>query len=89
MTLRYPKVNTNNPVVTVYVVSLKTPKFLFPHAIQFTSQVDKSWYVRWTSWLTEKQIGVLLLNRPQNVSIISICSAVHYNCQDIFRDESD
>ncbi|CAH2057502.1 unnamed protein product, partial [Iphiclides podalirius] len=88
-TLRYPKVNTNNPVVTVYVVSLKTPKFLFPHAIQFTSQVDKSWYVRWTSWLTEKQIGVLLLNRPQNVSIISICNAVHYNCQDIFRDETD
>ncbi|XP_063833835.1 venom dipeptidyl peptidase 4-like [Ostrinia nubilalis] len=41
-TLRYPKVNTNNPVVTVYVVSLKTPKFLFPHAIQFTSQVDKN-----------------------------------------------
>ncbi|XP_045540478.1 inactive dipeptidyl peptidase 10 isoform X1 [Papilio machaon] len=88
-TLRYPKVNTNNPVVTVYVVSLKTPKFLFPHAIQFTSQIDKSWYVRWTSWLSEKQVGVLLLNRPQNVSIISICSAVHYNCQDIFRDESD
>ncbi|XP_045505119.1 inactive dipeptidyl peptidase 10 [Colias croceus] len=88
-TLRYPQVNTNNPVATVYVVSLKTPKFLFPHAIQFSSQIDKGWYVRWSSWISEKQIGVLLLNRPQNVSIISICSAVHYNCQDIYRDETD
>ncbi|XP_072948224.1 inactive dipeptidyl peptidase 10 [Epargyreus clarus] len=88
-TLRYPKVNTNNPVVTVYVVSLKTPKFLFSHAIQFTSQIDKGWYVRWTTWISERQIAVLLLNRPQNVSIISICNAASYNCQDIYRDESD
>ncbi|KAI5641199.1 prolyl oligopeptidase family domain-containing protein [Phthorimaea operculella] len=133
-TLRYPKANTNNPVVTVYVVSLKTPKFLFPHAIQFSSQVDKGkpckelasirvarvaamhlashlvlktpkflfphaiqfssqvdkeWYVRWTSWISERQIAVLLLNRPQNVSIISVCNATSYTCQDIYRDESD
>ncbi|KAF9409670.1 hypothetical protein HW555_011024, partial [Spodoptera exigua] len=87
--LRYPKVNTNNPVVTVNVVSVKTPKYLFSHAIQFTSQVDDSWYVRWTGWTSEKQLAVLLLNRPQNVSLISVCSAVHYNCQDIYRDESD
>ncbi|CAH0718024.1 unnamed protein product, partial [Brenthis ino] len=88
-TLRYPKVNTNNPVVTVYVVSIKTPKFLFPHAIQFNTPVDSTWYVRWSSWISERQIAVLLLNRPQNVSIISICNAVQYNCQDIYRDESD
>ncbi|CAH2097979.1 unnamed protein product [Euphydryas editha] len=88
-TLRYPKMNTNNPVVTIYVVSIKTPKFLFPHAIQFNSPVDSSWYVRWSSWISERQIAVLLLNRPQNVSIISICNAVQYNCQDIYRDESD
>ncbi|XP_052741619.1 inactive dipeptidyl peptidase 10 isoform X2 [Bicyclus anynana] len=88
-TLRYPKVNTNNPVVTLYVVSIKTPKFLFPHAIQFNSPIDSSWYVRWSTWISERQIGVLLLNRPQNVSIISICNAVQYNCQDIYRDESD
>ncbi|KAJ0171585.1 hypothetical protein K1T71_013135 [Dendrolimus kikuchii] len=87
--LRYPKVNTNNPVVTVYVVSLKTPKFLFPHGIQFSSQVDKTWYVRWTGWMSERQVAVLLLNRPQNVSIITICNAATYNCQDIYRDESD
>lgn len=36
------QLNTNNPVVTVNVVSLKTPKYLFPHPLQFTSQVDKS-----------------------------------------------
>ncbi|PZC79336.1 dipeptidyl aminopeptidase-like protein 6 isoform X1 [Helicoverpa armigera] len=88
-TLRYPKVNTNNPVVTVNVVSVKTPKYLFSHAIQFSSQVDDSWYVRWTGWTSEKQLAVLLLNRPQNVSLVSVCSAVHYNCQDIYRDESD
>ncbi|CAB3244826.1 unnamed protein product [Arctia plantaginis] len=41
-TLRYPKVNTNNPVLTVNVVSVKTPKYLFSHAIQFSSQVDDS-----------------------------------------------
>ncbi|XP_047520693.1 inactive dipeptidyl peptidase 10 isoform X2 [Pieris napi] len=88
-TLRYPQVTTNNPVATIYVVSLKTPKFLFPHAIQFSPQVDKNWYIRWSSWVSERQIGVVLLNRPQNVSIITICSAVHYNCQDIYRDETD
>ncbi|XP_045455838.1 inactive dipeptidyl peptidase 10 [Melitaea cinxia] len=88
-TLRYPKMNTNNPVATIYVVSIKTPKFLFPHAIQFNPPVDDSWYVRWSSWISERQIAVLLLNRPQNVSIISICNAVQYNCQDIYRDETD
>ncbi|XP_060807128.1 inactive dipeptidyl peptidase 10 [Amyelois transitella] len=88
-TLRYPKVNTNNPVVTVNVVSLKTPKYLFPHPIQFSSQVDKTWYVRWTTWISEKQIAVLLLNRPQNYSIVSICSTQSFNCQDIYRDETD
>ncbi|XP_053617920.1 inactive dipeptidyl peptidase 10 isoform X2 [Plodia interpunctella] len=88
-TLRYPKMNTNNPVVTVNVVSLKTPKYLFPHPIQFSSQVDKTWYVRWTSWISERQIAVLLLNRPQNYSIVSICSAQTFNCQDIFRDTTD
>ncbi|XP_041972350.1 inactive dipeptidyl peptidase 10 isoform X2 [Aricia agestis] len=88
-TLRYPKVNTNNPVATVYVVSLKTPKFLFPQVIQFSPPFDTSWYVRWTHWISERQIAVLLLNRPQNVSIISICNATSYNCQDIYRDESE
>ncbi|XP_063629085.1 inactive dipeptidyl peptidase 10 isoform X1 [Cydia splendana] len=88
-TLRYPKVNTNNPVATVFVVSLKTPKFLFPHAIQFTPQIDKDWYVRWTAWSSERQLAVLLLNRAQNVSVISVCSATNYNCQDIIRDEAD
>nr|XP_032523806.1 inactive dipeptidyl peptidase 10 isoform X1 [Danaus plexippus plexippus] len=88
-TLRYPKMNTNNPAVTVYVVSLKTPKFLFPHAIQFNSPFDSGWYVRWTSWVSERQIAALLLNRPQNLSIIATCNAVSYNCQDIYRDESD
>ncbi|KAM3958199.1 LOW QUALITY PROTEIN: inactive dipeptidyl peptidase 10 [Aphomia sociella] len=88
-TLRYPKVYTNNPVATVYVVSLKTLKYLFPHPIQFTPPVDKSWYVRWTGWISERQIAVLLLNRPQNFSIVSICNAAQYNCQDIFRDETD
>ncbi|CAG9570549.1 unnamed protein product [Danaus chrysippus] len=88
-TLRYPKMNTNNPAVTVYVVSLKTPKFLFPHAIQFNSPFDSGWYIRWTSWVSERQVAALLLNRPQNLSIITTCNAVTYNCQDIYRDESD
>lgn len=33
--------------------------------------------------MSEKQIAVLLLNRPQNLSIISVCNAQHYNCQDV------
>ncbi|KAG7301116.1 hypothetical protein JYU34_015522, partial [Plutella xylostella] len=88
-TLRYPKMNTKNPVATVFVVSVKTPKYLFPHALQLNAPVDKEWYVRWSGWTSERQVALLLLNRAQNVSIITSCNAMTYNCQDIIRDEAD
>ncbi|XP_077283186.1 inactive dipeptidyl peptidase 10 [Arctopsyche grandis] len=83
--VRYPKANTNNPEVTIYTVNLRTPKFLFPHAVQPSSNVEPGSYVTYATWITDKQIALLFLNRVQNVSIISMCKANQFNCQDSIK----
>lgn len=40
-------------------------------------------YITYATWVTDKQIALLHLNRAQNVSIISVCRANQFNCQDV------
>ncbi|CAH1163711.1 unnamed protein product [Phaedon cochleariae] len=81
---RYPRVSTPNPVVTVWIVNLTMPKYLFPLELKPTNSVQPDSYVTSASFHGENNVGVVWLNRAQDTYVITSCmSKSNYNCSDL------
>ncbi|XP_069989241.1 inactive dipeptidyl peptidase 10 isoform X5 [Penaeus vannamei] len=91
--VRYPKVDTKNPVATLWAVDLResTPK---PRDLKPPTRVrDQSvgvWDHYFTSvgWVDEGTIAVTWRNRAQNVSVVTICKEPMWFCDELFVEES-
>ncbi|XP_018579653.1 inactive dipeptidyl peptidase 10 [Anoplophora glabripennis] len=80
---RYPRVETANPEVTVWIVNLTMPKFLFPFELRPTNSVEADSYVTSASFHGDNNVAIVWLNRLQNVYVIVTCrSQNNYNCTD-------
>lgn len=79
--LKYPKVETRNPDVSVWMVNLTTPKFLFPVQLRPTNSVEPGSYLTSAKFYNDHQVSVVWLNRRQNISVVLNCrSQNNYNC---------
>ncbi|XP_049834245.1 inactive dipeptidyl peptidase 10-like isoform X2 [Schistocerca gregaria] len=92
-TLRYPKVGTPNPVVTLWVADVSNPKQVIVTDLKPPLEVKSSqaqWDQYFTSvrWLSNDEVSVVWLNRRQNVSVISICRAKVWNCEQTHLEQS-
>lgn len=87
--VRYPKVDTSNPDVTVWVVNLKRPKYLFPIEVRPTNSVEPNSYVTSVNWYSDHQAAVVWLNRRQNVSIIATCKPSGFNCTNLHVEKEE
>ncbi|ERL92494.1 hypothetical protein D910_09807 [Dendroctonus ponderosae] len=82
--LRYPKPGTRNPVVTLTIADLadisniKTRKVLPPAVIS-----NSDYYFTAVSWISLTEISVVWLNRPQNLSVVTICSSPKWDCKEL------
>uniref|UniRef100_A0AAR5PBW8 Venom dipeptidyl peptidase 4 n=2 Tax=Dendroctonus ponderosae TaxID=77166 RepID=A0AAR5PBW8_DENPD len=88
--LRYPKPGTRNPVVTLTIADLadisniKTRKVLPPAVIS-----NSDYYFTAVSWISLTEISVVWLNRPQNLSVVTICSSPKWDCKETQRISSE
>nr|XP_022912689.1 inactive dipeptidyl peptidase 10-like [Onthophagus taurus] len=81
--IKYPKVESNNPEVTVWIVNLSAPKYLFPVQLKPTSSVENGSYLTSASFYGDHDVALVWLNRRQNVSVILSCRAQNnFNCTD-------
>ncbi|XP_049817276.1 inactive dipeptidyl peptidase 10 [Aethina tumida] len=80
---RYPKVESPNPDVSVWIVNLTMPKYLFPFELKPTNSVEPGSYVTSASFNGENNVAVIWLNRLQNTYVIVTCRSQNaYNCTD-------
>ncbi|KAK6630046.1 hypothetical protein RUM44_005444 [Polyplax serrata] len=76
--LRYPKPGTNNPTVSLFVSDLadldniNTREIIPPQALL-------------PSWISLTEICVVWMNRPQNLSMVTVCKSPLWHCQETQR----
>lgn len=88
-TVRYPKPDTPNPEVTINVLNLKRPKYLFPSPVRPTNSVDTDSYVTHVAWYSNHQVAVVWLNRRQNVSVIATCKSPNFTCTNLHIEKAE
>lgn len=81
--IRYPKTSTINPNVTVYVVNLSVPKYVFPQQIKLPIKVENGSYVGGMVWLTPVDLSVTFTNREQTSALTVLCPAPNFNCREV------
>ncbi|CAN9498251.1 unnamed protein product [Ophioblennius macclurei] len=84
----YPMAGQANPVVRLSVVSL----FGATHAKELQppdSLALRDVYVSMVTWISGTRLAVRWLNRPQNVSVLTVCDAVTGGCQQRHEESSE
>ncbi|XP_059618218.1 inactive dipeptidyl peptidase 10 isoform X3 [Phlebotomus argentipes] len=87
--IRYPKANTDNPVVTVYVVNLSVLKFIFPQPVRLPSNVAANTsYVGGMKWASATDLSITFTNRQQTYAMTVLCRAPNFVCREIYTEFS-
>ncbi|XP_022232305.2 uncharacterized protein LOC111080796 isoform X2 [Drosophila obscura] len=88
--LRYPKPGTQNPTVTLRVVDLKDPKKVHITNLRPPQIIaNEDHYFSSASWVSGTEIAVVWLNRPQNISVVSVCKSPSFECIETHRVSGD
>uniref|UniRef100_A0ACB8ELE8 Uncharacterized protein n=1 Tax=Sphaerodactylus townsendi TaxID=933632 RepID=A0ACB8ELE8_9SAUR len=84
----YPKAGQPIPSVQLFVVNLSGPlgvrELLPPKSFQ-----DREYYITMVKWVTQSQLAVRWLNRPQNVSVLTLCETTTGACTEKYKVTSD
>uniref|UniRef100_A0A182VVH4 Peptidase S9 prolyl oligopeptidase catalytic domain-containing protein n=1 Tax=Anopheles minimus TaxID=112268 RepID=A0A182VVH4_9DIPT len=87
--LRYPKVHSANPNVTVYVVHLGVLKYIFPKPVNIPAYIRATdSYVGGLSWLSSTELSVTYASRNQSVAHVLLCRAPAFTCVEIFQEKA-
>ncbi|XP_011863227.1 PREDICTED: septin-interacting protein 1-like isoform X2 [Vollenhovia emeryi] len=84
--LRYPKPETPNPSVRLYVADLVDPKNIRTKIVKpppIIEHTDR--YFSTASWTSLTEVCITWLTRAQNFSVITICKSPMWHCQEIQR----
>lgn len=88
--LRYPKPGTQNPIVKLRVADLADPKNIRIRDIKPPQVlINEDHYVTSANWVSETEICVVWLNRPQNISVVSVCKSPVFLCIETHRISGD
>ncbi|KAJ1526921.1 hypothetical protein ONE63_008469 [Megalurothrips usitatus] len=85
--LRYPKPGTPNPIVTLRVANLTVPSDIRTRDLEppLAFGFNRDYYLSAATWLSATEVSVVWMNRPQNLSIISICKSPTWACVETQR----
>ncbi|KAG8585818.1 hypothetical protein GDO81_005160 [Engystomops pustulosus] len=84
----YPKAGQSIPQVKVFVVNLHGPS----HTVEMFRPLTfeyREYYITLVMWVTNTQLAVQWLNRPQNLSLLTICDTTTGACMEKYRTSSD
>lgn len=84
--VRYPKPGRKNPSVTLSVVNLKGKKKVSKE-ITF-SQIFSDYILTSVTWISNDEIGLIIMNRVQNQANILSCNLSNMPCKDIYALKS-
>ncbi|XP_034241938.1 venom dipeptidyl peptidase 4 [Thrips palmi] len=85
--LRYPKPGTPNPIVTLRVANLTVPSDIRTRDLEppLAFGFNRDYYLSAATWLSSTEVSVVWMNRPQNLTIISICKSPTWACVETQR----
>ncbi|KAF4532688.1 hypothetical protein B566_EDAN002924 [Ephemera danica] len=84
--LRYPKPGTANPMITLFVADLADPKNIRTRDLKPpTALANEEYYFTAVTWVSATEVSVVWLNRPQNLSIATVCKSPMWYCQEAHR----
>lgn len=82
--IRYPKTNTNNPNVNVFVVDLSVLKFINKIQIKPPSNMQtNNSYVGNMLWISSTDLSVTFTNREQTSALTVLCRAPNFLCREV------
>ena len=81
--IRYPKANTANPNVTVYVVNLSVLKYIFPKTISIPKYIGNDSYVGGMVWLSSTDLSITYTDRNQSMAHTLLCKAPNFICSEV------
>ncbi|XP_060571687.1 dipeptidyl peptidase 4-like isoform X1 [Ruditapes philippinarum] len=81
--LLYPKAGTTNPTFSLHIFNTHTNATINIDAPEALRDIDH--YFTRVTWQNDDHVQIIWLNRPQNMSIITICSARDGSCIENFR----
>ncbi|EDW76193.2 uncharacterized protein Dwil_GK14793 [Drosophila willistoni] len=88
--LRYPKPGTQNPTVTLRVADLANPQKIQIKDLRPPKILEnEDHYFSSASWVSSTEIAVVWLNRPQNISVVSVCKSPSFVCIETHRVSGD
>ncbi|XP_037042079.1 inactive dipeptidyl peptidase 10 [Bradysia coprophila] len=88
--LRYPKPGTQNPVATLRIADLADPKNFRIRDIKPPAVlINEDHYFTSAKWVSMTEVSVVWLNRPQNISVVTICKSPMWICQETHRVSGD
>uniref|UniRef100_A0A8D1WN56 Dipeptidyl peptidase like 10 n=1 Tax=Sus scrofa TaxID=9823 RepID=A0A8D1WN56_PIG len=84
----YPKAGQVNPTIKLYVVNLYGPT----HTLELMppdSFKSREYYITMVKWVSNTKTVVRWLNRPQNISILTVCETTTGACSRKYEMTSD
>ncbi|XP_058063063.1 venom dipeptidyl peptidase 4 [Anopheles bellator] len=88
--LRYPKPGTSNPTVTLNVADLTDPKSIRMNKLTPPPiLVNQEHYFTSAAWISPSEVSVVWMNRPQNLSVVTLCKSPMWYCQETHRISGD
>lgn len=73
-----PPILSNRYVVTPFILNL-IKHFLF----------NREHYIANAAWVSQTEVSVVWMNRPQNLSVVTICKSPMWYCQETHRISGD
>uniref|UniRef100_A0A336MK89 Venom dipeptidyl peptidase 4 n=1 Tax=Culicoides sonorensis TaxID=179676 RepID=A0A336MK89_CULSO len=82
--IKYPKANTANPIVSLYVVDVSTDPIGYTKKLYIPFKYTTEYYVGGLSWVSELELSVTLTDRNQTKAVTYICKAPTFECIEVF-----
>ncbi|XP_063707087.1 inactive dipeptidyl peptidase 10 [Culicoides brevitarsis] len=84
--IKYPKPNTPNPVVSIHVIDVRANPVSYPKTMYIPFEYSSEFYVGGMTWVSDYELTVTLTDRNQTRSIIYICKAPLFYCNEVFTE---
>jgi hypothetical protein len=83
--IRYPRYNTPNPIVTCFVVNLSILKFtnIMPLLLPQYLYNDGEFYVTNMFWISNEELTLTFTTREQTMWISVLCQAPDFKCMEV------
>lgn len=87
-TIRYPRYNTPNPIVTCFVVNLKVLKFTSVIPLSLPSHLnadEDEFYVTNMFWISDSELTLTFTARSQTMASTMLCTAPDFQCVEVSK----